>query len=170
MDWRTENNYTAEKVMGFLKDVHYAVFMGKRTIRTFTGICKSYRFGQITLPALRACGFIRTDGRGFENWKWLQDRPISNRDVAEFIAEIDRQKALIPKRERTVDPAMRFNKTVVQFKPSEPKKAVQTELPMHPVRLTLLNEIRNELNEIRLRLERIEDQIDQESVKKSAGR
>jgi hypothetical protein len=182
MNTRTANNYTQDKVGDFLGAVRMAIQRGDDCKMTFNQICRLFKFGSIALPALKNCGFIQVNGRGFKNWKWTLGHPVFADDVMNFIAEIERQKTehgKIYRSKKTIQEIQPTN--VVSFKPTEHKKAVQVELPIHPVRLTLLNEIKNELNEIRFqtenhwteiqnRLERIEDQIDQESVKKSAER
>jgi hypothetical protein len=166
---RTENNYKREKVWNFLMDVKTSVNMGAHCDETFSQICKRYRFGQISLPALRACGFIETKGRGFQNWDWIKIAPISSADVDHFIAEIDRQKTLIHKKQPKQNIQVQQPSNLLNFKKAETKKAVQTELPIHPVRLKVLNEIRTQLNEIRLQMEKIEDRIDQECTKKAVN-
>lgn len=182
MNRRTANNYTEDKVGDFLGTVKMAIQRGDNCKMTFNQICRLFKFGSIAFTALKNCGFIQVNGRGLSNWEWTLDHQIWADDVIGFIAEIERQKAEHSKKYRTAisDPAP-AQKNVVQFKPSPAVKAVQVELPMHPVRLKLLNEIRNQLNEIRYqtenhwtevlnRLERIEDQIDLETTKKATGR
>lgn len=172
---RTENNYTEDKVRDFLGAVKMAVEAGKKCKLNFGQICKLFRFGNTTLDALRNCGFIEINGRGFQNWKWIMNHPVFMDDVLNFIAEIDRLKNIHNKKYRGAvsDPAP--PKNVVKFTPTPARKAIQVELPMHPVRLTLLNEIRNEICETRRvienlvnQLDGIENRIDAESTKKAA--